>query len=368
MTTQKTELVLATEIKPAVLFGNEHGTLEDLLNAIKKEVSSIAPDVTTAKGRKEITANVSRITKSKTTLDKVGKDYNAAQKELLKSFDKQRKYAFTFLEDLQKEVRKPLTEWEDKEKDRIAKNESVISAFILDGEASENWMNYTVEELNNLLANVEGVTITKRLQEFEEEANIAKIAATKKINEAIQSRTKYDEDQAELKKLREESAEADRLRYEADQKAKAERAAQQKVIDANAEKEAAIKKAKLEQEAAENREKKAKVQTELDLKEAEKQRIIDAENAEKQRVIDVEAAAQAERDRIEQEKLKEEREAAAREANKSHKGKINRAAVKAIIESSKAFDTGENVITEGQAKLIIKIIANNKIPNIKISY
>ena len=42
--------------------------------------------------------------------------------------------------------------------------------------------------------------------------------------------------------------------------------------------------------------------------------------------------------------------------------------MKAIIDSSKVYDSGENVITEGQAKLIIKIIANNKVPNVKISY
>jgi len=50
--TPKTDLVIATEIKPAVLFGEDHSTLEDLLLKIKKEVSSIVPDVKTAKGRK----------------------------------------------------------------------------------------------------------------------------------------------------------------------------------------------------------------------------------------------------------------------------------------------------------------------------
>ena len=81
----KTDLVVATEIQPAILFGEDHQTLEDLLQNIKKEVSTIVPDITTTKGRKEITANVSRITKSKTLLDKVGKEYNAVQKELLKT-------------------------------------------------------------------------------------------------------------------------------------------------------------------------------------------------------------------------------------------------------------------------------------------
>ena len=333
----KTDLVVATEIQPAVLFGDEHETLENLLEKIKKEVSTIVPDVTTAKGRKEITANVSRVTKSKTLLDKVGKEYNAAQKELLKAFDSRRKHAFDFLEALQKEVRKPLTEWEDKEKDRIAKCVGVVNAFIEAGKDSENWMNYTFEELQELLETVEGVTITKRLGEFEDEATIAKKESIKKIGDAIQLRMNYDNEQEELKKLREAVAEQDKKNFEADQRAEAEREAQQKIIDANNETKAAEQRAE----------------------EAEQQRIKDAEEAEKQRIIDVEAAAQKERDRIEEERKKDEAEAIAREADKKHRGKINRAIVKELLKCG---------IDESQAKKVVTAIAKNKIPNTKISY
>lgn len=353
----KTDLVIADQIQPAVLFGGEHETLETLLQKIKTEVSSIVPDVSTAKGRKAITANVSRVTKSKTLLDKVGKEYNAAQKELLKAFDARRKHAFDFLEDLQKEVRKPLTEWEDKDKARIAKCESVVNAFIKASEDSDNWMNYTLEELNDLLKTVEEVSITKRLAEFEDEAAQAKANAVKNINTAIQNRTKYDEDQAELEKLRAAAAEQDRINFEANERMEKEKAIREAEIKANTEKEAAIKAAEQEKEDAIKR-----------AEDAEKQAAIDAEEAEKQKQIDIEAAAQAERDRIEQERLKAEREAAEREADTKHRGKINRAAVKAFVDASKAYDSGENVLAEGQAKLIIKVIANNKVPNVKISY
>jgi len=335
--TPKTDLVIATEIKPAVLFGDEHKTLEDLLQNIKKEVSSIVPDVSTAKGRKEITANVSRVTKSKTLLDKVGKEYNAAQKELLKAFDSRRKHAFDFLEDLQKEIRKPLTEWEDKEKERVAKCEGVINTFIQAGKDSENWMNYSANDLRDLLDSVEEVTITKRLAEFEEEAEIAKKESVKKINDAIKNRVKYDDDQAELQKLRDKSAEDDRIRFEADQRAEAERVAQQKVIDANNETKAAERRAEA----------------------AEEQRKIDAEEAEKKRLADVETAAQAERDRIEAEKQAEIEAEKKRAADKNHKGKINRAIVKELLKCG---------IDESQAKKIVTAIAKNKVPNIKISY
>ena len=344
----KTDLVLVADIEPAVLFSSENETLETLLQKIKNEVSTIVPDVTTAKGRKEITANVSRVTKSKTLLDKVGKEYNAAQKELLKTFDSRRKHAFTFLEDLQKEVRLPLTEREDKEKARVAKCEFIINGFISAGNDSENWMSFSVDELNNSLNVIEDVTITKRLAEFEEEATIAKKEAIKKINQAIQSRTKYDSDQAELEKLRKQAEEADRLRFEADQKAKAEREAQAKVIAANTEKGAALK-----------REEAAKEQAKIDLENAEKRRVADAQAAEEKRIKDIEAATQAEIDRVETERLAEIEAEKKRAANKSHKGKINRAIVKELLKCG---------IDESQAKKVVTVIAQNKVPNTKISY
>lgn len=332
-----TDLVIAENLNPAILFSDENDTLENLLQAIEKEVSSIVPDILTAKGRKAITANVSRVTKSKTTLEAMGKNHVAAEKEKLKKFDGRRKHAFTFLEDLQKEVRKPLTEWEDKEKARIAKCEDVVNSFIQASDSSDNWMNYSANELRDLLDSVEEVTITKRLAEFEDEAAQAKANAIKNINTAIQSRVKYDEDQAELAKLRKDAEEADRLRFEADQRAKAERQAKQKIIDANNETKAAEQRAEA----------------------AEQQRIKDAEEAEKQKQIEVEQAAQAERDRIEAERLKEEQEAVAREADTKHRGKINRAIVKELLKCD---------IDEKQAKSIVTAIAKGKIPNTKINY
>ena len=198
VTVGATDLVVAENLNPAILFSDENNTLEDLLQAIEKEVSCIVPDISSAKGRKAITANVSRVTKSKTTLETLGKNHVAAEKERLKKFDAQRKHAFTFLEELQKEVRKPLTEWEDKEKARVAKYEGVISSLINAGEASDNWMNSTIEELNELMSKVEEVTITKRFQEFEEVAVIAKKIAISIISGAIADLTRYEEEQAEL--------------------------------------------------------------------------------------------------------------------------------------------------------------------------
>lgn len=332
------DLVVATEIQPLVLFGDNQESLDILLTKIKKEVSSVVHDISTAKGRKELKATVTKITKSKTTLDGIAKNFNAEQKEMLKKYDKQRKYAFTFLEDLQKKVREPLTEWEDKEKKRVERCENMIKTIIAFGEASENWINSTIGELELLLGKVTETTITGRMQEFEETVITAKNHSIKKIKESIESRTKHDADQKELEENRKALAEIDKRNFEADQKTKAEAGAKQAIIDAETAKKAA----------------------ELREEETKKQAAIDLEEAEKQKQIEVEAAAQKERDNIEAEKQKEIKEAAEREADVKHRGKINREIVAALVKECK--------LDEATGREIVKAIAKKKIPNTGIFY
>ena len=68
-------------------------------------------------------------------------------------------------------------------------------------------------------------------------------------------------------------------------------------------------------------------------------------DAERKRIADEAAAVKAEEER--------------READKAHKGRINRAALKALIEGG---------LTEEDAKMAITLIAMGKIPSVRISY
>ncbi len=90
--------------------------MEDLLNQIKEKINSLVIDVESPAGRKEIASMAYSIARTKTYLDGIGKDLVAEYKELPKRIDAARKYARDLLDGLKDDVRKPLDEWEAKQK------------------------------------------------------------------------------------------------------------------------------------------------------------------------------------------------------------------------------------------------------------
>jgi len=168
---------------------------------------------------------------------------------------------------------------------------------------------------------------------------------------------------------------------EAEDQRIAEEAAAQKARD---ERIAAEAKEQAEKEAAESieRERQAKIEAEKSAKAAAKQAEIDAKeaakNAERDRIAAEKAAKEAQAEAVRQAEAKAEREAEAkeqaeqaridaekaeqakREANKKHRGKINREAVIALVEMSG--------VSEKSAKAVITSIAKNEIPAVSIRY
>lgn len=284
------DLIVLEDINAVSIFNSETKDADQLIEEIRKVALSEVPDLTTAKGRKQIASNAAKVSKCKTYLEDAGKSLVSDEKARLKKIDGVRKKVKEALEEIRDEVRKPLTEWEDKEKERVEKLEGTITFFITSANAAENWMNRPLDDLSDSLKAVEEIKITKRFQEFEDEANRSQKLAIEKIKDSIEKREKYDKEQKELEELRELKAEKE-----------------------------------------------------------ENEKIAEAE----------EAAAQAERDRIEREKQAEIDAEKAREADKNHRGKVNRAIVKELLKCD---------IDEAQAKKIVTAIAKNKVPNVKISY
>lgn len=93
--------------------------LDELLKSVASHCTGIVLDAETDGGRKEITSLAYKIARSKTALDNAGKAITEEWKKKSAVIDAKRKYAWDFLEKLQKEVRKPLTDFEAKEKARV---------------------------------------------------------------------------------------------------------------------------------------------------------------------------------------------------------------------------------------------------------
>ena len=65
--------------------------LNIIISKLEIELTSIVPDLSTAKGRKEVASRAYKVSQSKTILDGLGIDLNAERKKLSKAVDKRSK-------------------------------------------------------------------------------------------------------------------------------------------------------------------------------------------------------------------------------------------------------------------------------------
>lgn len=350
----KTEIATLTKENALTVYQQVNG-LDPYLAQIRSEIDSFVPDVTTKKGRDAIASIAYKVSKSKAALDDIGKDLVQDLKELPKKIDLERKRVRELLDSWRDEIRKPLTEWEQKEDDRISNHKNAI-AFILQSSVVDDVNSKTIKEK---IADIESIAVGKHFEEFELEAMHAKEHSLEKLQKLLFQTERHEQEQAELAKLRAEAAareqkeREERIVKEAEERAKL----------------AAEEAAKKEREAAERRELELKLQAEK--AEREKLESIQREENAKREAIEREERLKVEaEDRqkkaIEAEKKRQADEAAAieaerlkREKNVAHMKKINNEALKAFID---------NGLTEKCAKLAISLIYKKVIPNITINY
>ena len=103
------------------------------VKAKKKEFESETYDIEVETDRKKISSFAYQITRSKTFVDGKGKDYVGELKKKTKEIDEERKRFRDIMDELVAEVKKPVTEWEEKEKER-AERERQIELFNMDHE------------------------------------------------------------------------------------------------------------------------------------------------------------------------------------------------------------------------------------------
>ncbi|ELY3856779.1 TPA: cell envelope biogenesis protein TolA [Providencia rettgeri] len=310
-------------------------SVEDIIRKVEQEVNSFIPDVSTAKGRKEIASLAYKVAQSKTYLDGLGKDLVAELKEIPKLIDANRRTVRERFDTLRDKVRQPLTEWEA-EQERIEAEKQMLA-----------WHEEALE-MNEAF----GKALAERIESDHEIALL--------MNE------KFDRDLAEAKAEaeRQRIAHEEELKKQAAEQARlaAEQKAQQE-IEAAAQrereaKEAAERAEREKQEAiqrAEQSAKEAKEKAERDAKEAQ-------ERAEREKQLAIEAerkkAHEAEQARLAEEERKRQ-EDAKRQEDKEHRRKYNQETLQALV--SNGFD--EKLATE-----FIKLVASNQIPHMTMNY
>lgn len=288
------------------------------------EFCAMAPDVTTPAGRDLIRRFAHRITKSKTAIEAVGAALAAEQKEIPKRIDATRRHFKDSLDKLRDEVRKPLTDWEGAEEERVNRLEDGLAA--LQGAIDDpNWISRSSEQLRDRLAEIErdGDVSEARWDEYASAAAELRAKAIAVLTERIAAAEKREAEAAELAKLREAQAAREREDRE-------RRIAEDAAAKAKADAAAAVT-------AAEN-----------------------ARRATEQRAV--EAAAKAKADAEREIMARQEAEAAEqrrREEDRAHRASIHRAALDALVAGGIAEDVAKSVIT---------MIATGRVPAISIQY
>ncbi|WLG49155.1 hypothetical protein [Pseudomonas sp. FP1742] len=359
--------------------------LKPFLQAVKEEVSSQVPDLSTAKGRDRIASLAAKVSKSKVAVEKPGREYLKRLKEMPRVVEAELREFVDAMDALRDETRKPLTDWEAAETARKDKHVDAVQA-IHDFCADLADVNAAV--LLESITSVESVRMGEHWEEFETEAARAKESTLAKLRAALATRQQYEAEQAELVRLRAEAeaqaqrdreaeiarAAAEQARIEAEQRAQAERDAaarrEQELLDQAAAAQRATEQAARDAAAAAEHQ---RMQLELQAEQArtaaaqaEANRIATEQRAEQDRIAaeqrQAEAVAKAQRDEVarqEAEAARVKREAEAREADLEHKKKTNRAALEAFVAGG---------MTEECAKQAITLIAQRKIPAISIQY
>ncbi|WP_046205850.1 hypothetical protein [Acinetobacter radioresistens] len=316
------------------------GGTNELFERIAQEVRSHVPDVTTKKGRDAIGSLAMKISKSKTLIEKCGKELVAEQKAQIKVIDDDRISVVKKFDELRNEILAPRDAWEQAEKDRVAKHENAIKE-ITDFLLPEN-INVDAEVLASNIRYLEKVPMGTMFEEYEEKIKIAKFETLETLRKALVEREKYEAEQAELERLRQ----AEILRQQQEREAQIAREAAEKATR-EAEEKARFEAERVQREKTEAEQREARLKAE---KEAAELRAVQAAENERKR-IEAEQFAQAEAARKAEE---------ARLADEAHTKKVCAEALEHL-----ALLPGVN---EQLAKSILAAIYKGRIPHVSIKF
>lgn len=288
------------------------GGLDAFLEQIRQAVNEV-PDLTTKKGRDRVASLAAQVSRSKTAIEKPGREYLKRLKEAVRPAEAEIKRFVDACDELRDATRRPLIEWEAEQERIKAQEEARIAAEEL---AKKIEVAHELALLMNAafdreLAEKKAEAERQRIDREEEIKRLAAAAATREVEQRVQREREEAAHREAVLKAQAEQAERDRI------------AAEQR---AEVEKQAAVE--------AERR--KAQEEADRIRREAE----------------DKESVRLAEQKRIAEEEAR-------RASDVEHRRSINAAAVQALIDQG---------IPDDWAKACVVAIARGKVPSTTIKY
>ncbi|WP_374746730.1 hypothetical protein AAHX80_06510 [Klebsiella variicola subsp. variicola] len=347
---------IAPDMAPAIYVENG---LDSFLEKIRAGVNEV-PDLSTAKGRARIASLAAQVSRSKTAVEKPGRDYLKRLKEQPKVVEAELRRFVTECDQLRDEVRRPLTEWEDAEKARTEALQKRLVDLRALADVIDTAGNYLPSaDIQARILEAKSAVLDDSWQERAAEAGVAKDSTIQQLEASLVIAQKREHEAAEL----------DRLRKEAEEKARLEREENIRREAAEQAKRDAEEKAQAEIDAAARRESEARAATERAEREkieAQQKAVREAKAAAEKAEQEKNAAIAAERRRqeeaesarlAEQKRIAEEE--ARRAADKEHRRSINRQAIADLIESG---------LTQEMAEKALIAIASGKVSAVSIKY
>lgn len=335
----KLEIVAVEQPEIVEAFKVEGGT-KALFDRVSENARSVVFDMGFKKDRESLKSFAYSLARIKTTVDNHGKELVSGIKQQAAVIDADRKFWRDNMELLQDEIRKPLTDFEQAEKDRVARHEGFIASVRMHATLCHEWDSNSIKDA---ISSLENKVLDSSLEEYEEQAKLAKFETLEALRKALADREKFEAEQAELERFR--IAEQQRIQQEREAQI-AHEAAEKATREAG--EKARFEAERVQREKAESEQREARLKAE---KEAADLRAQQAAENERKR-IEAEQFAKAEAERKAEE---------ARLANVEHRRAINREAFDAI----QSLGLG---IPEAQIKELIGAISKSQIPHISIKY
>lgn len=353
------------------------GGVRTILDGIRQQVATFSGDISTDKGRKEIASLAYKIARSKTALDGLGKQLTDQYRQQAEKVHEERRLITKELDDLALQVRKPLTDWENAEKARVAEHEAALrqlADFGVGGElssadvqlrleqakafaAGRDWQEFKLRASDYMASLTDHLDRRYQLALQREEAE--RVAAEQAAREAEERRQREERERLE-REARIAAEAAEKARKEAEERAAAER----RELEEKARQEAQaiiVEQQRAAREAARIEAARAEAAQRAAV-EAERVRVQAEEREKQRRALDeaVERERLAGEERARRQREQEAEDARKREANVAHHRKINREALEDI--------RAQVEIGEASAKEILTAIANGRVRHVSIAY
>lgn len=200
-----TALAVIRTALPTILSADQN----DILGKLADKVKAHKPDISTAKGRDAIRSLAAEIASSKVTLVKLGKSLTEDWRTKTKAVNAECNVIEERMDALKEQVRRPLTDFENAEKARVAGHEAALLEI-------ERWAvfpgEWTAEQIADHYAACVAHPYQERdWQEFAQRAQDFIHGSINALDRLYASKVKEETEAAELARLRAEQAERDHL-------------------------------------------------------------------------------------------------------------------------------------------------------------